>query len=149
MARLVIDDHLLRDVLVGHRDPGFEGLAPDGVATTGPWLFRLCSAWAESESRGRLSKPVAGLSSELRAAFQARVVSLPSDIEVVPLRELAWPMAELRARHRAASLGLSTAMAEALAAALHLGGAIAVSNRDVGPNLRAAARSEGVTFHTL
>jgi hypothetical protein len=40
-------------------------------------------------------------------------------------------------------------MVEALAAAHRLGRAIAVSHNDVGPNLRAAADADGVTFHIV
>lgn len=81
MPATVVDDHLLRDILVGDRDETLDGLAPDGVATTG----------------------LGGRS-------------------------------------------LSAAMVEALAAAHRLGRAIAVSHNDVGPNLRAAAEADGVTF---
>lgn len=149
MGRLVIDDHLLRDVLVGQRSPDLGGLGSDGVATTGLWLFRLCSSWADPTVQGRLSEPVTALSEELQAAFRARLVALPSDVEVLGLRELAWPMAELGARHRSRGRGLSAAMLEALAAAQHFVGGIAVSRSDVGPNLRAAARADRVAFHTL
>jgi lipid-binding SYLF domain-containing protein len=40
-------------------------------------------------------------------------------------------------------------MAEALAAAQTLGGSIAVSSHDVGPNLKAAAEHDHVTFTIL
>jgi hypothetical protein len=40
-------------------------------------------------------------------------------------------------------------MVEALAAAHRLGRAIAVSQDDIGPNLRTAAESDGVAFHIL
>ena len=149
MGRLVIDDHLLRDVLVGQRSSDLGGFGSDGLATTGLWLFRLCSSWAEPSVSGRLSEPVAAFSGELQAAFRTRLVALPSYIEVLGLRQLAWPMAELRARHRSRGRGLSAAMLEALAAAQHFDGGIAVSRSDVGPNLRAAARADRVAFHTL
>jgi hypothetical protein len=149
VATVVIDDHLLRDVLVGRPVPGIEGVAADGLATTGLWLFRLCSSFAHPGVAGKLSSPVVALPVELRAAFRAHLVALPGDIRVVGLRELAWPMAELQARHRAAGRGLSTAMAEALAAAHALDAAIAVSRHDVGPNLRAAAEADGVAFHVV
>ena len=65
------------------------------------------------------------------------------------LRDLAWPMAVLQHRHRALGHHLSAAMAEALAAAHHLGAGIAVSTVDVGPGLRAAADHYGLAFHAL
>ena len=58
-------------------------------------------------------------------------------------------MAELQHRHRQRGHQLSAAMAEALAAAHNLGAALAVSRHDVGPNLRAAALDDDITFHVL
>jgi hypothetical protein len=74
---------------------------------------------------------------------------LPDEIEILPLRQLAWPLALLQTRHRSEGRPLSAAMAEALAAAQSLGGAIAVSSRDIGPNLKAAAERDGVPFNIL
>jgi len=145
----IVDDHLLRDILVGHRDDTLDGLAPDGVATTGLWLFRLCSSFADPTVIGKLSGPVTSLSDDLRARFRARLIELPATIDVVSFRELAWPMALLQTRHRSEGRSLSAAMVEALAAAHRLGRAIAVSRLDVGPNLRAAAEADGVAFHAL
>jgi len=145
---VVVDDHLLRDVLVGHRDRDLGGLA-SGLATTGLWLFRLSSSWATPTATGKLSAPVAALPVEQQGRFVAQLVALPDDIEVVHLRQLAWSMAQLQHRHRVEGRQLSAAMVEALAAAHALGAAIAVSERDVGPNLRAAAEYDRVTFHVL
>ena len=44
---------------------------------------------------------------------------------------------------------MSAAMVEALAAAHRLHAGIAVSKHDIGSNLRAAARADGIAFHTL
>jgi hypothetical protein len=145
----VVDDHLLRDILVGHRDETLDGLAPDGVATTGLWLFRLCSSFADPTVVGRLSRPVASLPEDIQALFRAQLVALPPSIEVLSLRDMAWPMALLRTRHRAKGRSLSAAMVEALAASHLLGRGIAVSHDDVGPNLRAAAEADGIAFHVL
>ena len=149
MPATVVDDHLLRDILVGRRDETLDGLAPDGVATTGLWLFRLCSSFADPTVVGKLSAPVASLPADLQARFRAQLVALPSSIEVLSLRDMAWPMALLQTRHRAGGRSLSAAMVEALAAAHLLGRGIAVSQNDVGPNLRAAAEADGVAFHVL
>lgn len=145
MVTVVIDDHLLRDVLTGNRPPDLEGIATS-LATTGLWLFRLSSAWAAPDVVGKLTAPVAALSADQQELFRARLVALPDDIEVLPLRQLAWPMALLQHRHRGRGHPLSAAMAEALAAAQTLGGAIAVSSQDVGPNLKAAAEHDQVPF---
>lgn len=149
MARLLIDDHLLRDLLAGGRSRALDRLGRDGLATTGLWLFRLCSSLNHPDVAGRLSAPVAALPEIQQAEFRAQLVRLPSAIAVAPLRDLAWSMAELQARHRTEGRHLSTAMAEALAAAHHFGGGIAVSAADVGPNLQAAATEDRVPFHVL
>ena len=149
MASVVIDDHLLRDVLVGERPADLGGLASGGLATTGLWLFRLCSSFSEPTVAGKLSAPVVGLPAKLQAEFRAQLTALPADIEVLPLRDLAWLMAELQARHRASRRNLSAAMVEALGAAHRFGASIAVSAGDVGPNLRDAALADGITFHVL
>jgi hypothetical protein len=146
---VIVDDHLLRDILTNERPADLGGLADDGVATTGLWLFRLCSSFADPRVIGKLSAPVAGLPDELQAQFRSQLIALPSDIGVVSMRELAWPMAELQARHREGGRTLSGAMVEALAAAHHLGTGIAVAATDVGPDLRAAAEADGIAFHVL
>jgi hypothetical protein len=148
VTRLVIDDHLLRDVLTGDRSPDLGGIATS-LATTGLWLFRLSSPWAAPEVVGKLTAPVAALPPDQQQLFLARLVALPEEIEVLPLRQLAWPMALLQHRHRIEGRPLSAAMAESLAASQALGGAIAVSSHDVGPNLKAAAEHDDVTFHIL
>jgi hypothetical protein len=145
---VVIDDHLLRDVLAGDRSPDLDGLAT-ALATTGLWLYRLSSAWATPEVLGKLTAPVAALPADQQELFRARLVALPDDIEVLPLRQLAWPMALLQHRHRVDGRPLSAAMAEALTAAQALGAAIAVSRDDVGPNLKAAAEHDKVVFHIV
>ena len=146
---VVVDDHLLRDLLVGDRPPDLGGLAADGVATTGLWLFRLCSSFADPTVAGKLSAPVAALPDDFQAAFRSQLTALPSEIEVLPMRELAWLMAELQTHHRAHGRTLSAAMVEALAAAHRLDGGIAVSVHDVGPHLQAAAEADDVAFHIL
>ncbi len=148
MSRVVIDDHLLRDVLSGERSPDLGGIATS-LATTGLWLFRLCSAWAAPEVVGKLTAPVAALPPDQQELFLVRLVALPDEIEVLPLRGLAWPMSRLQHRHRGEGRPLSAAMVEALAAAQALDAAIAVSRHDVGPNLKAAAEHDRVTFHIL
>ena len=145
---VVVDDHLLRDILTGERPADLGGLAST-VATTGLWLFRLSSAWASPQRVGKLTAPVADLPEAQRARFVDRLVTLPAEIEVLHMRDLAWPMARLQQRHREGGRQLSAAMVEALAAAHTLDAAIAVSSADVGPNLRAAAEHDGIAFHAI
>jgi hypothetical protein len=148
LSTVVIDDHLLRDVLAGDRPPDLGGLVT-ALATTGLWLYRLSGAWATPEVLGKLTVPVAALPADQQEQFRARLVALPDEIEVLPLRQLAWPMALLQHRHRVGGRPLSAAMAEALTAAQALGAAIAVSRDDVGPNLKAAAEHDQVAFHIV
>jgi hypothetical protein len=96
-----------------------------------------------------LTAPVATLPFEQQELFRARLVALPDAIEVLPLRQLAWPMALLHHRDRIEGRPLSAAMAEALTAAQALGAAIAVSSHDVGPNLKASAEHDHVPFHIM
>jgi len=149
VASVVVDDHLLRDILTGERAPDLGGIAPAGVATTGLWLFRLCLSLAEPGPAGKLSAPVAGLPEHVQARFRSQLTALPDAIEVLSMRELAWSMAELQHRHRSQGRGMSAAMVEALAAAERLNAGIAVSKLDIGPNLRASAEADGVAFHAL
>ena len=148
MSTVVVDDHLLRDVLTGERPRDLGGLAT-ALVTTGLWLFRLSSSWAAPEVVGKLSAPVAALTAEQQNRFRAQLVALPDEIDVLHLRRLAWPMAQLQHRHRREGRQLSAAMVEALATASALGAAIAVSRQDVGPNLRAAAEHDGIAFHIV
>ena len=148
MGTVVVDDHLLRDVLTGVRPASLEGLATS-LATTGLWLFRLNSSWADPEKSGKLSAPVRRLSNPQQERFRAQITRLPDDIEVLHFRDLVQLMAELQYRHRSNGRLLSVAMVEALAAAHMLQGSIAVSRVDVGPNLQAAAQHDGIPFHVI
>jgi hypothetical protein len=148
VSRVVVDDHLLRDVLTGNRETDLNGVAT-ALATTGLWLFRLCSSLTQPNVVGKLSAPVVALPENQRAHFVERLIALPDDIEVVTLRHLAWPMAQLQRRHREEGRPLSAAMVEALAAAHRLGASLAVSRQDVGPNLKASAERDGIPFHVL
>ncbi len=148
MGAIVVDDHLLRDVLADVRRPDLDGIA-SSLATTGLWLFRLSSSFADPRVVGKLSAPVMGLPAELQERFRAHLTAVPDNIGVLPLRQLAWPMAQMQHRHRALGHHLSAAMVEALAAAHALDAGIAVSRDDVGPGLRAAAEHDGIDFHVL
>jgi hypothetical protein len=149
MTSIVIDDHILRDILTAERPPDLDGVAPDGVATTGLWLFRLCSSLADPTVAGKLSTPVSALPADANARFLAQLTALPHEIEVLSMRQLSWSMATLQQRHRDAGRAMSAAMVEALASAHHLEAGIAVSKHDIGPSLRAAAEADGIAFLAL
>ena len=88
---------------------------------------------------------LAGWRPDERRALIAGLLALPDDIVVLPMRQLAWGMAELAADHR----GLSTLGAEAVAAALSLNARLIVSARDDGPGIRECCRSLGVAYDAL
>lgn len=71
-------------------------------------------------------------------------MALPDSVQVVPMRLLAYRMAELAEAHRLSTLG-----AEAAAAAEHLGGPLCVWEGDDGPGVRAATAALGVTYRTV
>ena len=149
MTIAVIDDHLLRDSLTGKRTEEFASLGFDRLATTGLWLFRLCSAFASPVVAGKLSAPVTALGPVLQRRFREKLTVVPAGIEMVPLRDIAWSVAALQRKHRDYGRNLSAAMLEALGAAHHLTAAIVVSKHDIGPNLQAAAEADGVRFLVL
>jgi hypothetical protein len=133
VASVVVDDHPLRDIMTSPRKPSLGGIAPEGVATTGLWLFRLCSSFADPEVAGKLSTPVTGLPEDMQAQFRAQLTILPDEIQVLSMRELSWSMAQLQRRHRSQGRGMSAAMVVAIAAAQRLQAGIAVSKLAIGP----------------
>ena len=135
MTRAVLDDHLLRDLLTGKLGLGLESvLADHEPATTNLYLLRLCKS-VSLAAGGALT---GSLPPEVRRALGQRLVTLPGDIAVVPMRDLAFRMAELSAAHRLSSLG-----AEAVAAAEHLAAPLCIWVGDDGPHIRAAMATVG------
>ncbi len=130
MSQVVLDDHLLRDLLADDMSSDLERtLADYSPATTNLYLVRLCRSVVMS-SGGALtgSWPQAA-----RQALGRRLVTVGDDVEIVPMRTLAFRMAELADSYRLTSLG-----AEAVAAAEHLGAPLCVWSGDDGPRIRAA-----------
>lgn len=135
MSRAVLDDHLLRDLLAGHTGSEFERLlAEHEPATTNLYYLRLCKSVA-SAAGGALT---GSWPPPARRALGRRLVTLPEDIVVVPMRNLAFRMAELAATHRLSNLGV-----EAIAAAEHLQAPLCVWAGDDGPQIRAAMTTVG------
>lgn len=141
---IVIDDHLLREVLM-EEEPSWLRRARRGgaLSTTGSWYYRLCSALHDPEVVGSLSGPIAALPADLQAGVIARVVSLPRSIELVSMRDLAWTAAGLGRRH-----GLNLLAAEALGAAIETRSAIATASLNLPPRLVDAAEREHVPVLT-
>jgi len=127
----VLDDHLLRDLL--SEDVGEDlatVLAEHGPATTNMYYVRLCKS-VVSAPGGRLT---GSWPAERREALGRTLLVLPDEVTVVPMRSLAFRVAEVAAAYRLSTLG-----AEAVAAAEHLGAPLVVWEGDDGPAIRAAA----------
>ncbi|MCY3560958.1 MAG: hypothetical protein OXH20_07285 [bacterium] len=135
MSSAVVDDHLLRDLLTGRIDLGLEAILADHEpATTNLYLLRLCKS-VSSATGGALT---GSLPAEVRSALGRRLVALPDEIMVIPMRELAFRMAEIAGAHRLSTLG-----AEAVAAAERLEAPLCVWAGDDGPHIRAAMNTFG------
>lgn len=141
MTSIVIDDHLLRDVLAGDVNQGFQKmLAPHSLATTNLYYVRLCRS-VVSAPGGRLTGSWSG---ERRHALGRVLTVLPGRISIPPLRDLAFRVAELIEAHHVSTLG-----AEALATAELLSAPLAVWAGDDGPRIRAAAATLDIEYRVV
>jgi len=141
VTRVVLDDHLLRDLLAD--DPARDLarlLRQHDPATTNLYLHRLCKS-AVSARGGTLT---GSWSREQRRALGRRLVDLPASVEIVPIRTIVYRMAEVADAHRVSTLG-----AEAVAAAEHLSASLCVWDGDDGPGIRAAAAAVGIRYRTV
>src|SRR5437867_3132728 len=97
---LVIDDHLLREVLLEQEPTWLRRMRRRGrLSTTGSWYYRLCSALHDSEFIGALSGPIAELPAPIRTAVVGRVVRPPPAIDMLSLRDVAWTAAGFGRRY--------------------------------------------------
>lgn len=141
MSRAILDDHLLRDLLAGDPSPELSDvLDQHEPATTNLYLYRL----AKSVVSARGGALTGGWSAEQRRALGANLLALPDRVEVVPLRTLAYRMAEIASNHRVSTLG-----AESVAAAEHLDAPLCVWSGDDGPGIRAAMTVLGLDYQTI
>lgn len=141
MSNVVLDDHLLRDLLADNVTSELAQVLVDHEpATTNLYLVRLCRSVAAAAG-GALtgSWPVSA-----RRELGRQLVALPDDVAVVPMRTLAFRMAELANEHR-----LSTLSSEAAAASEHLQAPLCVWIGDDGPRLRSAMASIGGEYRTI
>jgi len=141
VSRAILDDHLLRDLLAGDA-PGelVDLLAAYEPATTNLYLYRL----ARSVASARGGALTGGWSAEHRRSLGAKLLTLPDDIEIVPLKTITFRMAEIAASHRVSTLG-----AECVAAAAHLDAPLCVWSGDDGPGIRAAMTDLGLDYRTI
>jgi len=141
VSRALLDDHLLRDLLADDLSDDLARLLHEHEpATTNLYLYRLCKS-VVSAPGGALtgSWPV-----ELRRELGQRLLTLPDSIEVVPIRLLAYRMAEISDSQR-----VSTLAAEAVAAAVHLNAPLCVWKGDDGSGIRAAVAAMHATYRTI
>ena len=138
---VILDDHLLRDWMVGADPALHRSIDGEPLATTNLWYARLCKSAARSGT-GAL---VGHLDLEKRQALIAALVKLPDQFSVAPMQALAWRMGVLTSGHA----GLSTLGAEAVAAAETLPARILVSSRDDNPGIRSACQHLGLRHDTV
>ena len=118
MTRAILDDHLLRDLLADEvSDELAQVLTEHQPATTNLYYFRLC----KSVVAARGGKLTGSWSDAHRQQLGRSLLTLPKDVEVVPIRTLSFRMAELASTHRVSTLG-----AEAVAAADYLSAPLCV-----------------------
>ena len=141
MSRAVLDDHLLRDLLADEVSAGLAQILADcEPATTNLYLVRLCRS-VVTAGGGALT---GSWPASARRELGRRLVTLPDTVEVVPMRTLAFRMAELADAHRLSTLG-----AEAAAAAEHLDAPLCVWAGDDGPRVRAAVVALGGDYRGI
>jgi hypothetical protein len=137
----LLDDHLLRDLLAAELSDELAAvLADHEPATTNLYYVRLCKSVVSARG-GRLT---ATWPFERRRELGRALLRLPSQIEIVPLRTIAYRMAEVADTHRISTLG-----AEAVAAAEHLVAPLCVWEGDDGPGIRAAMAELGTEYRTI
>ena len=141
MKKVVLDDHLLRDVLADEMSTSLKRLlSTHDPCTTNLYLLRLCKSVVSARG-GQLT---GSWTPEQRLALGRKLVTISSAIEVVPLQFLAMRMAEIADANRVSSLG-----AEAIAAAEHLQSPLAVWVGDDGPGIRSAAKVNRVAYRII
>jgi hypothetical protein len=140
---VLLDDHLLRDWMVGADLTLRRAAGREDIATTNLWYARLAKSAARAGAgAGAL---LGGLSPGEREGLVSALVRLPTGITVVPMPDLAWRMGVLVSAHR----GLSTLGSEAVAAAEALEGRLLVSSRDDGPGVRSTCMALGIEYATV
>jgi hypothetical protein len=141
VTHALLDDHLLRDVLADQVPRALAKVLDEfEPATTNHYLFRLCKSVVAARG-GALT---GSWSAEQRRALGLQLLSLPTDVAVVPMRELAFRMAEIAAEHRVSTLG-----AECVAASEHLDAPVFVWTGDDGPGIRAAMKALRRPYRTM
>ncbi len=134
--RVLVDDHLLLRLLL---DDEPADLRPSGgeVFTTGLWYHRLCRSIADRAVTGVFARSLGSAGPTVAAAAIEAVTTLPEAIDIISLREVAWPMARLVDE----GVRLNLMSLEALAASEYLDAELCLATADENPLLLAAARA--------
>lgn len=141
MTAALLDDHLLRDLLADDLSRELTRLLRrHEPATTNLYLHRLCKSVVSARG-GSLT---GDWPAEKRRELGRRLLALPDEVQILPMRSLAYRMAEIADTHRLSTLG-----AEAVTAAESVGGPLCVWAGDDGPGIRAAASALDVAYRTL
>lgn len=141
VSLVVLDDHLLRDVLSGEQGGQLGQLVESNeLATTNLYYVRLCKSVVSARG-GALT---GGWTTDRRRELGRRLLELPDSVLIPPMRLTGYRVAELAEGGRISTLG-----AEAVAVAEYLHAALCVWEGDDGPGIRSAASSIGVTYRTI
>jgi hypothetical protein len=141
VKKVVLDDHLLRDVLADELSGSLARLlTTHEPCTTNLYLLRLCKSVVSARG-GQLT---GFWNPEQRLALGRKLMVVPATIEIVPMQVLTMRMAEIADVHRVSSLG-----AEAIAAAEYLQGPLTVWAGDDGLGIRTAAKAHRVAYRVL
>jgi hypothetical protein len=141
VKKVVLDDHLLRDVLADELSTSLRRLlTTHDPCTTNLYLLRLCKSVVSARG-GQLT---GSWTPEQRLALGRKLVTVSSSIEIVPLQFLAMRMAEIADANPVSSLG-----AEAIAAAEYLQCPLAVWGGDDGLGIRTAAKVTRVAYRII
>jgi hypothetical protein len=141
VTNALLDDHLLRDLLGQDLGADLADLLREHEpATTNLYLHRLCRSVVSARG-GTLT---GAWPAERRRELGRRLLALPDTVRVVPMRLLAYRMAEIADSNRVSTLG-----AEAAAAAEHLNAPLCVWAGDDGPAIRTAVITIGAEYKVL
>ncbi len=141
---MVVDDHLLLRVLLGN-EPDDLRRPEEPIFTTGLWYHRMCRALLDPSIVGAISRGLGSAPREVAALAVGATVSLPDEIGLISLRDLAGPMAQILVR----GAHLNLLSLEALAAAHQLGARLVLAADDLNPLLLAACRAFDVEVAVL
>jgi hypothetical protein len=121
---IVVDDHLLLDLLLGSPSPWLRSASEQSVVyTTGSWYYRVALAAHRGSGSGAISQRIATLETELQRRVLDLLGHLPDWVGLLDPRLLVPVMAELDTKARPNLLA-----ADALAVALVTDSEIVVAN---------------------